>query len=77
MFGEVRALTAALFERYGRYQARAVIAIAYWTVVAVTAVMVRALGRRLLPEAGRDSVGSYWTQRPPFAHTLRDLRRQF
>jgi len=55
-----------------------VIALAYFTVFALTAIGFKALGRRLLPNPGKNKDGkTYWCKREKIEPTLDYLKRQF
>lgn len=59
---DVRALLGAYFNRVGTFQSEALLALVYWTAVAIASVLMRATRRSLLP----DSFGSgrsHWIER--------------
>jgi hypothetical protein len=53
------------------------VALTYFTVVALTAIMFKLLRRRLLPDFRKDNPSSYWTGREKTDPTLDYLKRQF
>jgi len=53
------------------------VALSYFTVVALTAIAFRLFGRRLLPDFRKKNPSSYWTEREKAKPTLDSLKRQF
>ncbi|KPL09375.1 hypothetical protein AMJ85_06725 [candidate division BRC1 bacterium SM23_51] len=53
------------------------VALAYVTVVALTAIGFKVLHRRLLPDLRKQKPATYWTKREKTDSTLDYLKRQF
>jgi uncharacterized membrane protein len=53
------------------------VVVTYFTVVAVTAIYMKLLGRHLLPEGMRPAARTYWSDREKVNPTLDYLKRQF
>jgi len=73
---ETRALISAYLAKVAIHQADALLSLVYWTVLAVTVIVLKVLGRHLLPDTfGRP--GSHWLERRPAAREIPSLMRQF
>ena len=76
MLDELRALTSAYLTKVGEYQARALLTIVYWSVIAATWTVMRLRGGRLL-SARTIGPNTFWSVRDPARHDPASMSRQY
>jgi hypothetical protein len=76
MFKKIKSGWKKFTKRLIAVQTVIILSLAYFTVFALTAVLVKIFGKKLLPHFRRTDM-TYWTKKEKIENTMDFLKRQF